>query len=42
MESLRGCSKFLDRVWNLQTLLVDGDEFSTDFDKMMNKAIKKY
>lgn len=41
MESLRGCSKFLDRVWNLQTLLVDGDEFSTDFDKMMNKAIKK-
>ncbi len=41
MESLRGCSKFLDRVWNLQTLLVDGDEFSSDFDKMMNKAIKK-
>lgn len=41
MESLRGCSKFLDRVWNLQTLLVDGDEFSADFDKMMNKAIKK-
>lgn len=41
MESLRGCSKFLDRVWNLQTLLVDGDEYSSDFDKMMNKAIKK-
>ena len=41
MESLRGCSKFLDRVWNLQTLLVDGDTYSPDFDKMMNKAIKK-
>ena len=41
MESLRGCSKFLDRVWNLQTILVDGDSYSPDFDKMMNKAIKK-
>ena len=41
MESLRGCSKFLDRVWNLQNFLVDGDSYSTDFDKMMNKAIKK-
>ena len=41
MESLRGCSKFLDRVWNLQTLLVDGDSYSDDFDKMMNKSIKK-
>ena len=41
MESLRGCSKFLDRVWNLQTLLVEGDNYSTDFDKMMNKAVKK-
>ena len=41
MESLRGCSKFLDRVWNLQTILVDGDEYSKEFEKMMNKAIKK-
>ncbi len=41
MESLRGCSKFLDRVWNLQTFLVDGENYSTDFDKMMNKSIKK-
>ena len=21
MESIRGCAKFLDRVWNLQTIL---------------------
>ena len=41
MDSLRGCSKFLDRVWNLQTLLVEGNTYSSDFDKMMNKAIKK-
>ena len=41
MESLRGCSKFLDRVWNLQTILEDGEEYSKEFEKMMNKAIKK-
>ena len=41
MESLRGCSKFLDRVWNLQTILEDGEEYSKKFEKMMNKAIKK-
>ena len=41
MDSIRGCSKFLDRVWNLQTILVDGDEFSCQTEKMMHKAIKK-
>lgn len=41
MESLRGCSKFLDRVWNLTDLLVDGDTYSKDFEKMIHKAIKK-
>ncbi len=41
MESLRGCSKFLDRIWNLTELLVDGDTYSKDFEKMINKAIKK-
>ena len=41
MESIRGCAKFLDRVWNLQTLLVDGNEYSAKFKKMMHRAIKK-
>ena len=41
MESIRGCSKFLDRVWNLQNLLVDGNSYSNDFEKMMHKSIKK-
>ncbi len=41
MESLRGCSKFLDRVWNLTSILVDGDTYSKEFEKMMHKAIKK-
>ena len=41
MESIRGCNKFLDRVWNLQDFLVDGDSYSPEFEKMMHKAIKK-
>ncbi len=41
MESIRGCGKFLDRVWNLQEILVDGDEYSEKHEKMMHKAIKK-
>ena len=41
MESIRGCGKFLDRVWNMQDILVDGDEYSPEHEKMMHKAIKK-
>ena len=41
MESIRGCGKFLDRVWNMQEILVDGDEYSKEHEKMMHKAIKK-
>ena len=41
MESIRGCGKFLDRVWNMQNMLVDGDNYSKETEKMMNKAIKK-
>ena len=41
MDSIRGCSKFLDRIWNLQNMLVDGEEYSPETEKMMNKAIKK-
>ena len=41
MESIRGCMKFLGRVWNMQDFLVPGDEYSEKFEKMMYKAIKK-
>ena len=41
MESIRGCGKFLDRVWNMQNILVDGDTYSKEAEKMMHKAIKK-
>ena len=41
MDSIRGCFKFLDRVWNLKNMLVDGDTYTKETEKMMNKAIKK-
>lgn len=41
MDSIRGCFKFLDRVWNLKDMLVDGDTYTKETEKMMNKAIKK-
>ena len=41
MESIRGCSKFLDRVWNLKDILVDGEEYSKETEKLMHKSIKK-
>ncbi len=40
-DSVRGCKRFIDRVWNLQTLLVDGDEFSNKLEVSFNKTIKK-
>lgn len=33
MDSIRGCFKFLDRVWNLQDILVDGDTYSKEAEK---------
>ena len=43
VDSIRGCSKFLDRVWNMQEILVDDgtNEYSKQFEKMMHRAIKK-
>ena len=41
MESIRGCGKFLDRVWNLQNIMTDENTYSEKHEKMMHKAIKK-
>lgn len=41
MESIRGCSKFLDRVWNMKEFLVTGSKYSKETENMMHKSIKK-
>mgnify|MGYP000322765016 FL=1 len=37
----RGCRKFLDRVWRLQEMLVDGDQYSDEMKVTVNQTIKK-
>ena len=40
-DSVKGCKRFIDRVWNLQTLLTDGEEYSKKLEAPFNRAIKK-
>ncbi len=40
-QGLKGCYKFMERVWNLQDNLVEGDGYSAELEKAMHKAIKK-
>lgn len=40
-NSVKGCKRFLDRVWSLQDSLVDGDEYRPEFSSKMHKMIKK-
>ncbi|MFM1525725.1 MULTISPECIES: leucine--tRNA ligase [Helcococcus] len=40
-ESLVGVRKYLDRVWRLQDILVDGNEYSSDMEILINQTIKK-
>ena len=40
-SSVKGCKRFVDRIWNLQEILVDGDEFSKELSSSFHKTIKK-
>ncbi len=40
-SSIKGCKRFLDRVWNLQDILVDGDSYSKELETLMHQTIKK-
>lgn len=39
--SIKGCKRFLERVWNLQEAVVDGDSYSPELESAMHKTIKK-
>jgi leucyl-tRNA synthetase len=41
MNGVKGCRRFLDKVWKLQGMLVDGDEYSKELETIMHKTIKK-
>ncbi len=40
-SSMKGCKRFTDRIWNLQDILVDGDEYSAELSSDFHKTIKK-
>ncbi len=40
-SSVKGCKRFVDRIWNLQEIVTDGDEFSKELSSSFHKTIKK-
>ncbi len=40
-SSVKGCKRFVDRLWKLQDILCDGDEYSAELSSSMHKTIKK-
>ena len=40
-NGVKGCRRFLDRVWKLQEILVDGDAYSADLETKMHQTIQK-
>ncbi|MEZ3421620.1 MAG: leucine--tRNA ligase [Eubacterium sp.] len=40
-DSIKGCKRFLERFWNLQDIVVDGDAYSSELEALMHKTIKK-
>ena len=39
--SVKGCKRFIDRIWNLQEIVVDGDDYSKELEVSFHKTIKK-
>ncbi len=40
-SSVKGCKRFLDRIWSLSDMLVEGDSYRPEFSSKMHKLIKK-
>jgi len=40
-DGVKGCRRFLDRVWKLQEFLVEGDDYSKEMETKMHQTIKK-
>ena len=40
-QSVKGCFRFLEKVYNLMDILVDGDTYSEDLETSFHKTIKK-
>ncbi len=40
-DSIKGCKRFLERFWNLQESVKDGEAYSPELEALMHKTIKK-
>ncbi len=40
-SSVKGCKRFVDRIWNLQEILTDGDSYSAKLETPFHKTVKK-
>ena len=40
-DSVKGCKRFVDRIWNLLDIVKDGDDYSTELMSSMHKTVKK-
>lgn len=40
-EGVKGCRRFLDRVWKLQDIMTDEEGYSADLETKMHQTIKK-
>ncbi len=40
-QSVKGCYRFIEKVYNLLDILVDGDEYSKELETIIHKTVKK-
>lgn len=40
-DSIKGCKRFIEKFWNLQEKVVDGDVYTPQMEALMHKTIKK-
>ncbi len=39
--AVKGCKRFVDRIWGLTEILTDGDTYSKELESIMHKTVKK-
>ena len=40
-DSIKGCKRFIEKYWNLQEKVTDGDEYSPELEALIHKTVKK-
>ncbi len=40
-QGLKGCYKFIEKVWNLQNIMTDDEGYSPELEKSLHKTVKK-